>query len=211
LLFEIGQGRGETTFQGWAQSLVSGAVAPPPFRCPQTGRQSYHLVATADGRVTVPEAIAACEESGQKVLESDLETCEITGRRVLPQFLATCPVSGKRLLPAVMVACAQCQQNVSPHSVREGLCQACRSLQPVSREDPKLARVLGEYTHLDQWPRWRMAETATVYIVRGSSVLRHLLLVLDKDTLEVAHLAEGFRFSRKWRAVPEYERDEYLG
>jgi hypothetical protein len=211
LLFEIGDARGETTFQGWAQSLASGTLAPPPFRCPQTGRQSYHLVATADGRISVPEALAACEESGQKVLESDLETCEVTGRRVLPEYLSTCPVSGKRVLPSAMIPCSQCQQQVSPLVVRDGFCQACRSLKPVSREDPKLARVLGEYAQLDQWLRWRMAETASVYILSASAVLRRLLVVLDKDTLEVVHLAEGLRFSRKWKAIPEYERDEYLG
>jgi hypothetical protein len=211
LLFEIGAGRGEMTFQGWAELLASGAVAPPPFRCPQTGRESYDLVATVDGRVSVPEALASCEESGQEVLESDLQTCAVTGRRVLPEYLTPCPVSGKRVLPSTLIACSQCQQQVSPLVVRDGLCQACRSLKPVSREDPKLARVLGEYGHLDQWLRWRMAETASVYILIASSFLRRLLLVLDKDTLEVAHLADGFRFSRKWKDVSEYERDEYLG
>jgi hypothetical protein len=211
LLFEIGDSRAEATFQGWAQLLVDGAAQPPPFRCPATGCQSYRVVATEDGRITVPEAIAVCEETGRPVLITDLETCAVTGRRVLAERLVACPVSGERVLRSALASCSQCRQEVSPHALVGAQCQACRSLQPALRDAPAIARVLGEYPKLDRWSRFRMAETDTAYIVIASAFLRRLLVVLDKESLDVLQLAEGSRLSRSWTEVPEGMRDEYLG
>ena len=211
LRFAIGDSRVETDFHGWARLLVDGTISPPPFRCPETGQQSYHLVAIEDGRITVPGVITVCEESGRRVLTSDLEACNITGRCVLPDLLQTCPVSDERLLPSAMVSCSQCLQAVSPHCIRGGRCRACRSLESVLRDDPRIARVLGEYEGLDHWSRWRMAETATSYILTASALIRRMLVVLDKESLEVTRLAEGTRFSKNWSEVPEEQRREYVG
>ena len=40
-----------------------------------------------------------------------------------------------------------------------GRCSACRSLAPVRKDDPRMARLLDEHPLLDRWPRWRIAET----------------------------------------------------
>ncbi len=108
LLFELGDSSAEKPFDVWAQQLVDGVAAPPPFRCPVTGRESYHVIATDDGRISVAESIARCECSGRRVLDSDLETCAVTGRRVLGEFLRTCAVTGERVLADAVVTCAQC-------------------------------------------------------------------------------------------------------
>jgi len=211
LLFAIGDTTAETEFHGWARLLADGTISPPPFQCPETGRQSYHLVTVDDGRITVPQSVAVCEQSGRRALTSDLITCSITGRHVLPELIGTCPVSGDRLLPSAMVSCGQCLQAVSPHCIRGGRCLACRSLQPVRRDDARIARVLGEYERLDHWPRWQIAETATCYVLIASAWVQRLLVVLDKETLAVARVAEGTRFSGNWSEVTKEQRQEYVG
>lgn len=211
LLFELGDSFAEKPFDLWARQLVDGIAQPPPFRCSATGRQSYHVLATDDGRVTVAESIARCECSGRRVLDSELETCAVTGRRALGEFLRTCEVSGERVLAEQLVTCVQCGQEVSPHALSGGRCRACRSLQPVKPDDPRLARILGEYPKLDRWKRWRLAETTGVYVLTASSLLRRLLLVLDKESLEAAHVAEGFRLGRDWPEIPPSQWDEFLG
>lgn len=211
LLFELGDRSAERPFDVWAQQLVDGVVRPPPFRCCVTGRESYHVIATDDGRITVAESIARCGCSGRRVLDSDLETCAVTGRRALSEFLRTCTVTGERVLADAVVRCAQCAQQVSPHALREGRCRACRSLQAVTRDDPRLARILGEYPKLDRWAHWQLAETAGVYVLTAASLFRRLLLVLDKESLAAAHVAEGFRLGRDWPQVPASQWEEFLG
>lgn len=211
LLFELGDSSAERSFDLWAQQLVDGAAAPPPFRCSATGRESYHLVAADDGRITVAESIARCEHSGRRVLDSELDSCAVTGRRVLGEFLRVCSVSGERVLADELVSCAQCRQQVSPHAVSGGRCRACRSLRPVTSDDPRLARIMGEYPKLDRWARWQLAETASVYVLTARSLLRRLLLVLDKESLQAMRVAEGFRLVREWPEIPPAQWDEFLG
>ena len=114
-------------------------------------------------------------------------------------------------LAGELVSCAQCRQQVSPHAISGGRCRACRSLQPVTPDDPRLARILGEYPKLDHWPRWQLAETASVYVLTARSLLRRLLLVLDKESLEALRVAEGFRLTRHWPEIPPSQWDEFLG
>jgi hypothetical protein len=210
LLFEIGDARAELPFDGWAQLLADGKIEPPQFRCPETERTSYHVAATDDGRVTVSEAIAVCDESGQRVLESDVEACDATGKWALREYLQPCPVTAQRVLQSALVVCSMCRQKVSPDCVANTLCRACRTMNPISRDDPRMARVLGEYAKLDHWSRWQIAETDTSYILSATSLFRRLLLVLDKESLEAIHLAESIRFARRWPDVPHDRWPEYL-
>ncbi len=210
LIFEIGDARAELPFSSWAQWLIDGDVSPPPFHCPHTNRESFRLVRTDDGRVTVPEAVAVCQYSGRRVLETSLATCEVTGRRVLNEFLDACPISGQRVLISEMVTCEMCGQRVGPKSVARGQCQACRSLQAIDRDDPRMARIFGEHPKLEQWSRWQLSETATVYILRGSSFFRRLLAILDRDSLDPLRLAEGTFLSRRWTPLAPEQWGEYL-
>jgi hypothetical protein len=36
-----------------------------------------------------------------------------------------------------------------------------------------------------EWPRWRLGETDTVWILRGSSFFRRLLVVVDRESLAI--------------------------
>jgi hypothetical protein len=81
----------------------------------------------------------------------------------------------------------------------------------VTPDDPRLARILGEYPKLDRWPHWQLAETASVYVLTARSLLRRLLLVLDKESLQATRVAEGFRLARQWPEIPPAQWDEFLG
>jgi hypothetical protein len=73
-----------------------------------------------------------------------------------------------------------------------------------------MARLLGEYPKLDRWSRWRLAETATSYVLKAGSLTKRLLIVVDKHNLEVLRLAKGSPFSRKWAEAPDVDRAAYL-
>ena len=207
LRFTVGEHAEELPFSGWARTLK-----PPPFVCPHTGQSTFHLAATDDGRIAAAEQIEVCAESGRRLLSDDLVTCSATGRRVAAELTATCPVTGQRFLGSQTVPCATCQQDVSPTAVEKNECAACRQLQSVTKADPRMARLLDEYPPLDRWSKWRISETATVYVVTAAGLLKRLLVVVDKESLELKLLATGNRFFSGWNVVEpaqyEYELRE---
>lgn len=210
LAFSIGSESVETSFHGWAQLFRDGLLKPDPFVCPETGVKSYHLAATDDGRITAAEAIEPCGESGKRVLTSDLQTCEITGKRALPEFFQTCPISGKQVVRSALVECPMCHERVSSPELQGERCKACRTLKKVNKDDPRMARLLGEYAKLDRWRKWTIAETAAVYVLVTSSISKRLLLVVNKESLEVSHIASSGRIFGGWIEVPEGQREELL-
>lgn len=210
LIFECGGQAVEVPFEGWALPLAHGQQMPPALSCPATGRQSYHVAATCDGRVTVRESLETCGESGKAGLPDQFETCAATGTRALREFLSTCPVSGSRVLTSRLVACPMCRQRVSPGAVAHGHCQACRGLQPISNDDPRLAQILGEYPKLDRWSHWKLSETSSAYVLSAAAWGRRLLVVLQRDSLEIRHLATAGRWSAAWTEVPMSQQAELL-
>ncbi len=210
IVFASGGCSVEVPFAGWAQMLVDARLLPPPYRCAQSGRQSYQLATTDDGRITVAEAIAVCEKTGERVIESELETCAVSGRRMRSQFLETCPLTNERVASELIVECGMCHERVSPSAVKDDRCAACRRLQPLTKDDPRLARVLGEYPGLDRWKRWRFSETARAYVLIGRTLLQKLLIVVDKHTMDPLHMATAQRLAGSWHSIPTQQRDKYL-
>lgn len=206
LSFVIGDATTSIAFSNWAQLFVDGSAKPPALACPSFPRGSHRLAATDDGEIVPFEAIATCCESGKRVLSGDLETCRATSANALPEFFVSCPASGVRVLRKALVACDTCQQMVSPMSCEATQCSACRSLLKVSKDDPRMARLLGEYPKLDRWPWWKLAETATAYVLVANSLVKRLLIVVDKNDLEVLRLAKGSHFSKKWTEASEVDR-----
>jgi hypothetical protein len=209
LSFVIGESTAELTFSGWAQMLAKDKQEPPMFTCPVTGKSSYHITATQDGRMTVAEAMACCEESGRRVLETDLITCEFSGKKALPEYFETCPVSGQSIARSLFETCLMCRQSVSPGVLKNGRCKACRELKDVRREQPRIARLIIQYPKLDGWNKWQISETAKVYVVTARRGFRRLLLVLDKGDLSVLHLATGSTLRPNWKELPKDEWAEY--
>lgn len=210
LLFACRDRTVEVPFAGWARRFRSGCEQPPPFHCPATGRDSYHVEASDDGQITVAEALETCGFSGRRVLAGGLEACQATGQRVLPEYLVTCPVSGRRLLADRLVECRDCRQAVDPDNLEQGRCGACRKMATVSKDDPRMALVLGEYPKLERWSRWRMSETGSVYVLTANDWFRRMLVVLQKESLEVRHLATAGRLRPAWLEVPLQQRAEFF-
>jgi hypothetical protein len=46
-----------------------------------------------------------------------------------------------------------------------------------------------------------MSETSRVYVLVATGWLKRLLVVVDKETLELRHMATGSRLSHRWAAV----------
>ncbi len=196
LRFAIAAASMDLPFSGWTRTL-----SPPPFVCPHTGAATFHLAATDDGRIAAAERIEACAETGRRLLSTELVRCAVTGRRVAPELAEACPVSGRRLLRTEMVRCGSCRQRVSPQVVERNQCLACRRLKAIKKADPRMARILHEHPALDRWRRWRMSETARVYVLVATGWLKRLLVVVDKDTLELRYMATGSRLSPRWAEV----------
>jgi hypothetical protein len=196
LRFAVGAASIDLPFSGWTRTL-----SPPPFVCPHTGAATFRLAATDDGRIAAAERIEVCAETGHRLLSTELVRCAVTGRRVSPELAEACPISGRRLLRTEMVQCVSCRQHVSPQVIERNLCQACRRLKSVKKADPRMARLLHEHPALDRWRRWRIGETSRAYVLVATGWLRRLLVVMDKETLELRHIATGSRFSHRWVAV----------
>lgn len=195
----------DLAFAQWARLLV-----PPPFVCPYTGIRGYHIAATDDGRIVSAEAIARCEETGTRTLHGDLITCAATGKRVLPSVTMPCPVSGEKMVERAATACTQCKMKVHPGQLERTLCAACRSMTPVRKNDARLARILGEHPDLDRWRKWKFWESGTHYWIRGSGWTSYLMLVLERETLEVVSMAKAGRFLGAWKEVPPDRHEDEL-
>ena len=211
LAFEAGEAQATLPFSGWAAALANGQAKPPAFQCPHSGIFSHHLDITDDGRIAAADAVAVCDGSGERVLVSELETCAATGKRVVSQQLEHCGVSNERVLASSLLVCSQCNQRVSPNVIKGGRCSACRSLVAVRKDDPRMARLLDEYPKLDRWPRWRISETERMYVLLAASWLRQLLLVVEKESLAVAHVAISGRLLTNWSELPSAEQESLLG
>jgi len=196
LRFTVDEHAADLAFSDWARRLE-----PPPFVCPHTGQSTFHLAATDDGRIVAADRIETCSETGRRLLADEPVTCEATGRRVAGELAVVCPVTGQHVLQRETVRCGTCGQAVGPASLEQNVCAACRRLEPVTKADPRMARVLDEHPHLDRWNRWRIAETATVYVLTAAGWLKRLLVVVDKESLELRLVATGGRFRSGWREV----------
>ena len=192
-------------FSGWSR-----LIAAKPYTSPQSGASGFHLAATDDGRIDVFDQIVPCQHSGRRVLQQELVTCSATGKQVLEEFTETCPVSGKPCLNDQFVNCPSCLQQVSKSSLQQTNCDACQKLAKIKKDDPRIVWILGEHPGLDRWNRWQLAETKTVYIALASRWTKRLLLVVDKESLAVHHLATAGKLTNTWTPVPEPVRDEIL-
>jgi len=196
LRFTVDEHTADLAFDGWARSL-----AAPAFVCPHTGQSTFHLAATDDGRIVPADQIEVCAETGRRMLAGDLVTCSVTGGRVRAELVKTCPICSQPVLRSKMVKCHTCRQRVSPAVIERRVCSACRQLRPVTKADPRMARLLDEHPPLDRWRGWRLAETGTVYILTAAGWLKRLLLVVDKESLEIKVLATGSRLARGWQII----------
>ena len=81
----------------------------------------------------------------------------------------------------------------------------------VRSDDPRMARVLGEYPKLDRWSRWQLAEAESTYVLSTHSWVRQILLVVHKETLAVLYAAVAGRIYSPWQEMSQLQRDDLLG
>lgn len=200
LRFVIGDRVEELPFSGWAR-----LIEPPPFVCPHSGRRTYHLAATDDGRIVAADQIESCQETGCRMLADELVTCAATGRRVAAELAVTCPVTGDRVLENQMVRCGWCNELVSPTALERNQCSACRQFRPLDNNDSRLAQLVERYPSLRDWRKWQLSESTTVYVLTAAGLIRRLLAVVDKETLGLKLLATGSRLTSTWQPVDPAE------
>ncbi|MCG8586508.1 MAG: hypothetical protein MI757_17500 [Pirellulales bacterium] len=205
LRFTIGDATAELPFEGWAETLKA-----PPFVCPVTGASSFHVVATDEDVITVAEAVETCAVSGTKMFADGLETCTVSGQKALADHFIDCPVTHSRLLRTELVICPACTQAVSPRCIANEQCQVCWPLPATDKDDPRMARILGEYPGLDRWRNWHLKETDDWYLLEARGLIRRLLVVVATDTLEALHLAAGTRLGRRWTPIDRVRYEEFL-
>jgi hypothetical protein len=210
LSFTAGQQAVELPFSGWAKFFCKRRIVPPPYTCPLTGKASYRLAVTDEGQITVAEGVGVCSESGERVLETDLVRCSVTDRPVLATYVENCPVCGQPVLRSELQRCEMCQQLVSPATVVGGRCAACRQLEYLSSEDSRWQRVVTRYPQLDEWGGWKISESSTVYILQGAKALQHMLVVLDRETLDVLRAATRVRWVKTWRPATADQQRRWL-
>ena len=203
--FTIGETTVSLPFSGWARLLQA-----QPYTSPESGASSFHLAATDDGRIDTFDQIATCEQSGRRVLKQELVTCGVTGKHVLEEFTENCPVSGKPCLTEEFATCAVCGQSVSSAVLEGGVCTACRQMTKIRKDDPRLVWILGEHKGLDRWNNWQLSETKHVYIAQATGWTKRLLVVVDKETLAVHHLATAGRLGSAWAPASAAARSEIL-
>ena len=211
IAFEFGEKAVHVPFSGWASEIANGHFEPQPYVCPLTHRETFDLGVTDDGRIAAADGIVTCEESGRRLLASEVEKCAATGKHVDSELLSTCSVSGERVLSSSLHTCTQCGQTVSINTIKGGRCLACRNLAPIRKDEPRMARLLDEYPKLDGWPRWRIAETDSVYVLLATSWLKQLSLVVEKETLEVTHAVTSGRLLTNWQELSSEQQEELLG
>ncbi len=185
-------------FSGWAQELANKTASLPPYTCPVTNRQGYEMVRAATGELTVREAVGECALSGERRLVSDLGTCVVSGLQVARDNLEICPISHELLLPQEFTSCAMCGEPVSPLVIAGDRCRACRQLQPVPSDDPRICRLTAAHEDLRSLHRWSLSETDRVLVAVGSRWWRETLVVVDRQTLELRRISQKNRWQRNW-------------
>ncbi|MEM6328616.1 MAG: hypothetical protein AAF790_00050 [Planctomycetota bacterium] len=177
LAVTIGEATHEIEFAGWTRTLTA-----PPATCPETGVETYHLTALADGRIVAAEAAARCEATGDRRLKRDLATCAVTGKTMGVELTERCPVLGKPVRKDAFGTCPTCSERVARTTLLSQTCLCCHEPPRAARDNDRVAALLGAHAGLRSFGRWRLSETETAVVFRGRKLLRQVLVVVDRKT-----------------------------
>lgn len=183
--------------EGWGRELIDDAFEAPRFDI-GCGVPSHRVVLDEDGDIGPDTAIVACTESGRRLLCSKMQRCGASDEWVLPRFAQNCPVTGMSVRTSKLQSCNMCQQPVAPQALNSGRCEVCHKLVPTTKEDARLARILGEFPRLDEWGSWRVGESRDYWVLTAGRFLRRLLIVVRKEPLELLRAATGVRWLPGW-------------
>ena len=68
--------------------------------------------------------------------------------------------------------------------------------------------LIGEFPRLSRWSSWRIGESDKVFVMTAGALLRRLLVVVCKETMEPIRLATGLRWVGGWSEVTDEFRRE---
>lgn len=196
LRFDFGEESLDTSFSGWARTLVA-----PPATCPATGVETFALSTVEGGGICAAEKIGVCSVTGHRRPLPELVRCSESGQLAEPEAIGACSISGKPVLKTLLCVCPRCGERVSPSMMKGDVCEACRKPQRISTSDPRVKQIVASRTGLAR-RRWSASETPTVLVLESTSWFRRRVVVFDRETLEPKHAAEASRFSPVWRQLP---------
>ena len=190
-----------TSFEGWAADFVNGNQRPEPFACEESGAAGYKVMALDDQTVTVPQAVARCEVTGQTTLAVRLVGCAVTGKKVLPEQLVACPITHRKVLPDVLQTCRWCDRQVLPEQWSDAICADCRDGSPIAADDSVLKELLAKHPQwksFHRWKGWRDADSAVLF---ASRLRGEIAIVWDCAEHRIRKLAKRGRFRREWQII----------
>jgi len=181
------------------------AAEPPPYLCPKTGKPTYHVAATSDGRFIDAPYLAVCAESGKHLPKDELVACAATGKLYCPEFVRECPITLKPVHRGSFYPCQECRQRVSTLAIAGGVCRACKTRASVSDSDGRVRRIVARYPRLASWGTWRLSETRDIYCLELHGTLSLARMVINKSDLGIVHCEKRNRFLGAWKIVPKEE------
>lgn len=195
LSFEFGEETVEAVFNDWARLL-----APPPVRCPVTGRETFHLCTVEGGAIVAAEEAAVSDVTGLRRVRSEMLRCAESGKLAEAEWFATSEISQKTALLDELAECQRCGLMVVDSERSGSGCRVCGAAERVGAESEPLATILRERPELAR-QRWRLAEAPHAYVLVGDDWLSQRVATVDKESLALRRYAKRSRFSSVWRPV----------
>ena len=208
LQIELGTDTRLIKFAGWAKQFTNGHEICPPFFCPESGKSSYRITADDEGTLTVPAALATCQVSGRRLLETRVSRCSVSDQWVDDRLLWTCPSSGCRLIESMACPCTQCKSLAAPQSTSNGKCLVCASLIRTAKDTPVISELCARYELARRAIRWKTA-TCDDYAVATCRVgWSCYLFTVAMETMELVQVGKANLFGRQWQSIPIHSIDE---
>ena len=192
----LGEESLDIPFAGWTRTLTA-----PPAVCPETGIETYHLMALDDGRIVAAESVGSCGVTGAARLQRDLVSCAVTNQTVASELTEPCPVLGKAVLSDEFATCRTCGERVARTTVLNDSCLGCKSLPRAPRNDDRVAALLEAHPELQGFGGWRVTETTTATFFQGRRWLQKVFVVIDNVTGKVKR-AKTRGALQPWREAP---------
>ncbi|MDB4533848.1 hypothetical protein N9242_03180, partial [Vicingaceae bacterium] len=200
LSFQIGEQSVTASFAGWMHEIADDPTKCPPYTCPITGRESYHLAADTDGTITVYDAIKNCEISGDQVIETGLSRCSVTGSWARTELLYRCPVSKQLLIESSTESCPVCGRKVAPTCIEAGECGCASNLSPTSTKEPVISDLIRKHPALSRWSGWKTGRIGDQVFVLATRWLKVILIICDEDS-NPQRISQRMRYSRNWKSA----------
>ncbi len=204
--FEVADTTTRVEFADWAAELK-----PPPIVGPQTGAPTYHLATTHDGRLAAIEQLATSDETGHRLLKSELTKCASTGKLVERDLCLECPVTGELSLKSTFAKCETCLQKVSRQALVTGECGCCRGRSVASKFESPLAELLPKFPALAKHGRFKLSQSRDVFVVEAIGIWQRMLVVVNRTSFDPLHVATGTPFTRQWNSRSKSEWAKLLG